>query len=556
MALKILGLTSPISFNSAAATLVDGRLVAAVEEERYVHIKHAPRMLPLSAARYCLDVAETTLRDVDYIAIGHERPGRHLLELGRETLLGRLGASPHRFEQEAGFLSAHYFGVRNLFGRMVPDKKRSRFVEHHLSHAASAFFCSPFERAAILTIDGRGGFSSGLLAVGEGATIRELVRIPVGQSLGLFYERATEALGFRKHSEEGKVMGLAAYAQGPDTQPFDFIVTPKGAPPCIDEAGCDAFFRSLRYRDPGSELTDEHRLLAARTQKSLEAMGHAWVDYLLEKTGAKNLCLAGGVALNCSMNGTLARRGDVDGIFVQPASSDSGTALGAALFVHAAETGKRPDFVMEHACWGPEYGDAEIADAISKSKVAHWKKCDDISAAAAEKLAAGKIVAWFQGRCELGPRALGARSILANPGLPEMKDKVNKEVKWREPWRPFAPSIQEEKVAQFVHDPIISPFMIVAFNANEYGRKTIPAAVHVDGTCRVQSVSRKAQPLYWHLLEEMEKRTGAAVVMNTSFNVKGQPIVLSPLEAISTFYSCGLDHLAIGSYLISKSEES
>lgn len=536
--------------------MVDGKLVAAVEEERFVHIKHAPRMLPHESARYCLERADSSLQEVDLIAIGHERPRRHLGELAREAALGRLGLSPRRLEGELGFLSAHYFGVRNLFGRMVPDKSKVRFVEHHLAHAASAFLCSPFERAAILTIDGRGGFSSGLLAVGEGANIRELGRIPVGQSLGLLYERMTEALGFRKHSEEGKVMGLAAYVPGEEAKPFEFIHAPGGAPPRIDEGAMDAYFRSLPYRDPGDELTDEHKMLAARVQKSLEVMGHAWVDYLLEKTGAKNLCLAGGVALNCSMNGTFARREDIEGLFVQPASSDSGTALGAALWAHAAETGTRGDFVMEHAYWGPGYTDDEIADAISKSKVAHWKKCDDIAAETADKLAARKIVAWFQGRTELGPRALGARSILANPGLPEMKDKVNKEVKWREPWRPFAPSIQEEKVAQFVENPRHSPFMIVAFAANAHGKRAIPAAVHVDGTCRVQSVSKKVAPLYWRLLEEMEQRTGAAVVMNTSFNVKGQPIVLTPLEAISTFYSCGLDHLAIGSYLISKEPEA
>lgn len=513
-------------------------------------------MLPLQSAKYCLEQADTGLQGVDLIAIGHERPRRHLAEFGRDFLLGRMGVSPRHIEAEIGFLSTHYFGVRNLFGRMVPDKSRVRFVEHHLSHAASAFLCSPFERAAILTIDGRGGFSSGLLALGEGAHIRELARIPVGQSLGLFYERMTEALGFRKHSEEGKVMGLAAYVPSDQVAPFDFLHMPRGAPPRIDERACDAYFRSLRYRSPDDELTDEHRALAAKAQRSLEAMGHAWVDYLLGLTGAKNLCLAGGVALNCSMNGTFARRDDIEGLFVQPASSDSGTAIGAALYAHATETGERPDFVMDHAYWGPGYGDEEIADAIKKSKVAHWKKCENIAAETAEKLAAGKIVAWFQGRCEIGPRALGARSILANPGMAEMKDKVNKEVKWREPWRPFAPSIQEEKVGQFVERPIHSPFMIVAFQANEHGKKTIPAAVHVDGTCRVQSVSKKVAPLYWQMLEEMEKRTGAAVVMNTSFNVKGQPIVLSPLEAISTFYSCGLDHLAIGSYLISKEPDA
>lgn len=551
--MKILGLTTAVSFNSAAASLVDGRLVAAVEEERYVHLKHAPRMIPAQASRYCLEQAGTTLEDVDLIAIGHERPRTHLAGMLRAFATGKMPLRPLTIEAELGFLSTHYFGTRNLFGRMVPDKSKVRFVDHHVSHAASAFLCSPFDRAGILILDGRGGYSSGMLAVGEGASIRVLRKIPVRQSLGLLYERATEAIGFRKHSEEGKVMGLAAFAQSEKTRPFEFLQIDSDGSPRLDTQAMDAFFRGVRYRRPGEELGDEHAELAARTQATLEKAAHAWVDVLLRETGTRHLCLAGGVALNCSMNGKLSRREDVEGIFVQPASSDSGTALGASLFAHAAETGERPDFVMEHAYWGPGYSDEEIADAIAKSKSGHVEHCPNIAARTAELLAAGKIVAWFQGRCELGPRALGARSILANPGMPEMKDKVNREVKWREPWRPFAPSIRKEKAGRYVKSLVDSPFMIVAFDATEEGKKAIPAAVHVDGTARVQTVTREANPLYWELLGEMESRTGTPAVLNTSFNVKGQPIVLTPLEAISTFYSCGLDHLAIGSYLLSKS---
>ncbi len=550
--MKILGLTSPISYNSAAAALVDGRLVAAVEEERFVHIKHAPRMLAEKSAAYCLKIAETSLQDVDLLAIGHERPRAHLRGLLGKFVAGQIPLRPLALEGELGFLSAHYFGTRNLFGRMVYDKAKVRFVDHHLSHAASAFYCSPFERAAILVLDGRGGFASGLLAAGEGEKIRVLRRIPLSQSLGLLYERVTEILGFQKHSEEGKVMGLAAYAQTEKTRPFEFLRLKDGEPPRIDAEAARSFFAPLRRREAGEELTDGHKELAARLQATLEAAAHAWVGVLLKETGAENLCLAGGVALNCSMNGKLARRPDVKGFFVQPASSDSGTALGAALFAHANQTRRRPEFQMEHACWGPAYSDPEIEEAIGKSKVARFEKCPDIAARAAELLSRGKILAWFQGRCELGPRALGARSILAHPGIASMKDQVNRQVKWRESWRPFAPSIQEEKVHRYVQDARPSPFMIVAFQATAEGREKIPAAVHVDGTCRVQSVSRKSSPLYWQLLSEMEKRTGAAAVLNTSFNVKGQPIVLTPLEAISTLYSCGLDGLAMGSYLILK----
>ncbi len=546
--MKILGLTSPVSFNSAAAATVDGRLVAAVEEERFVHLKHAPRLLPRQSVDYCLKMAGAQLDTVDCIAVGHENPAGHLTGVTKAILKGEIEATRASAEQEIAFWTAHLFGMRNLKGTLVPDKRRLRYYAHHLSHAASAFYCSGFDRAAIVSLDGRGGYESGLLAAGEGRAIKPFAHIPVRQSWGLYYELFTKALGFRHHSEEGKVMGLAAYGE-PSLLPF---VDLKGDFPRIDNSGMAEFFRNLRWRKAGDEITDEHRDLAAACQHTLEEAGLRISRWTLEKSGTKNLCLAGGVALNCSMNGRLWRDLPLDGIFVQPASSDSGTAIGAALLAHVELTGERPDAEMRHAYLGPEYSDMEIEDAIRKSKVANWRRCDDIAAEAAKLVAGGKILAWMQGRMEIGPRALGGRSIIADPRRAEMKDIVNRQVKWREPWRPFAPSIQEERVQEYVSHPVWSPFMIVAFQSLPEARGRIPAAIHVDGTARVQTVSRKTNPRYWDLLEAFRKLTGEAVILNTSFNVKGQPIVNMPLEAISTLYSCGLDGLVMGSYLILK----
>ncbi len=546
--MKILGLTSPVSFNSAAAAAVDGRLVAAVEEERFIHFKHAPRVLPRASVDYCLKTAGATLDTLDCIAIGNETPGEHFTGVLKALLRGEIEATAASAEQEVAFWTTHLFGMRNVKGTFVPDKKKLRYYPHHLSHAASAFYCSGFEKAAVLTLDGRGGYESGLLAEGDGADIRPLAHIPVRQSWGLYYELFTKALGFRHHSEEGKVMGLAAYGE-PSLLPF---VDLKGELPRIDNAAMAAFFRGLAWRKPGDEITQSHKDLAAACQHTLEEAGLKIARWVLGKTGAKNLCLAGGVALNCSMNGRLWRDLPLDGIFVQPASSDSGTAIGAALLAHRELTGERPPFEMRHAYWGPGYADAEILDAIQKSKTARWHRSDNIAAETAKLISEGKIIAWVQGRMEIGPRALGARSILADPRRVEMKDIVNRQVKWREPWRPFAPSIQEERVADYVSHPVWSPFMIVAFHSLPEARNRIPAAIHVDGTARVQTVSKATNPVYWDLLEEFRKLTGEAVVLNTSFNVKGQPIVNTPLEAISTLYSCGLDGLAIGNYLILK----
>jgi len=528
----ILGLTHPICWNTAACILVDGELVAMVEEERLNRIKHAPRMAPKLAMDYCLKQAGVDLQEVDCVAVGFDR--------GMETAVGN-------FRSEANLLSS-----MNQADKQLPldgyDPSRVIFTNHHLAHAASAFFASGFDEANILTLDGSGGSESGTLAVGRGTEISVLKAISNRSSWGLLYEEITEKLGFRPHSGEGKVMGLAAYGV-PDPLGLP-CVDWTGEIPTIDPQRRKAFVEKLVPRKKDDAITAEHKDLAATLQDTLERAAACMAEWLFRETGIRRLCLAGGTALNCSMNGKLALLPFVDDIFIQPAAYDAGTALGAALSVHVAKTGQRPPWRMQHAYWGPEYSNAEIETALaSYGERLHFRRSPDICQETAGLIAEGKIVGWFQGRSELGPRALGNRSILGDPSRPGMKDQINLHVKHREPWRPFAPSILEEEIARYIDRPRSSPYMILAFDTKIERHAEMCSAMHVDGTIRPQTVSRETNPRYWMLIKRFQEITGIPVVLNTSFNVESQPIVNAPQEAIDTFLDCGMDVLAIGDYL-------
>jgi carbamoyltransferase len=364
------------------------------------------------------------------------------------------------------------------------------------------------------------------------------------------YEAITEKLGFRRHSGEGKVMGLAAYGQ-PDPKGLPFVNWNSDIP-TIDPEKRKAFIESLTLRQKDGPITDEHKNLAATLQDTLERAVSRMSEWLYEQSRIRRLCLAGGTALNCSMNGKLARLPWVEEIFIQPAAHDAGAALGAALSVYADKTSQRPAWRMEHAYWGPEFTNEQIQEALSAFQDLRFHQSDNIFAETAKLLAEGKIIGWFQGRSEVGPRALGNRSILADPSRPEMKDRVNKQVKHREPWRPFAPSVLEEAVGRYIDQPIPSPFMILAFDTKPEMKTEIAAAIHVDGTCRPQTVSRATNPRYWQLIKCFEELTGIPSVLNTSFNVDSQPIVNTPEEAIDTFVNCGIQVLAIGDFLVWK----
>ena len=541
----ILGISHPMSWNNAACLLIDGQLVAMVEEERLNRQKHAPSCPPILGVEYCLETANLKLKEIDCIAVGFGRPW--------EAALGHVKQVGLRAGWRLGF-----YLLRELLHheRAIPGRgqKPILFFNHHLAHAASTYFVSGFEEAMIISLDGSGGGESGILAHGKGDQITILERISNDSSWGLLYEEVTELLGFRRHSAEGKTMGLAAYC--PDRESvFSFIDWNK-AVPTINIQAKQAYLAKLKPRKNEEALNDEHKYLAALVQNSLERAATQMVQELQRRTGSRKLCLAGGTALNCSMNGVLGQLPIVDDIFIQPAAHDAGSALGAALLAHQKLTGQRSTFVMKHPYWGPEYPNAEILAALQDSTLSHYHLSTNIVQETAKLLAAGKIVGWFQGRAEIGPRALGSRSILAHPGDPTMKDRVNLKVKKREPWRPFAPSILEEFVGDYLLNARLSPFMLQAFTTRPERCADLCSAIHVDASCRPQTVSKKTNLRYWQLIDAFRQLTGIAAVLNTSFNIDSQTIVCRPAEAIWTFLHSDLEAMAIGDYVVLKKEES
>ncbi|MBI2523742.1 hypothetical protein HYW11_00795 [Candidatus Peregrinibacteria bacterium] len=538
----ILGLTHPYSWNTAAAILRDGKLIAFAEEERFTRVKHAPRQFPYRAMAYCLQEASVTLEEVDHIAVGMERPWSCILPNLWPPQPPRFvyGKILRNFQEIWRGDATFPFSIRD---------RRLLFLNHHLCHIASSFYLSGFVRSNFISLDGAGGGESGMLGWGERTTLHIRHRVTNAGSFGALYERVTKILGFRPHSHEGKTMGLAAYGTAhPDR--IDFIDWDRPIP-AINHARRNAFLARLTPRRADEALTQQHKDLAATIQDALERALLQMATTLTKESGIRSLCLSGGVALNCAANGKILHSGIVDHVYVQPASSDAGVALGAAVLCHVQRTGERPSFVFHHAYYGPSFSDDEIEAVLREAKVP-YKRCEDIVRSTAKLLAEGKIVGWFQGRMEVGPRALGGRSILADPAVAGMKDLVNAQVKHREMWRPFAPSMLEGDIGEYVEDPSLSPFMILAFHARADRSKDFAAAIHVDGTARVQGVSREAHPRFAELLDAFKNITHRGVLLNTSFNVAEEPLVCTPRDALRTFYCCGLDALAIGDFLLVK----
>ncbi|MCU0722649.1 MAG: carbamoyltransferase [Planctomycetes bacterium] len=521
----ILGLTHPMAWNNAAALMRDGEIVLWVEEERLNRFKQSHGVPPLRALEACLAEAGIGAGDVDAVGVGWDRGG--------------WGRWRDRIAWDFHFKSLPF----------EVDEARVRHVRHHLAHALSAFYPSPFERAAVITLDGTGESESGILGAGEGADVRVLATVPRRESWGYLYGKVTEKLGFAGHRDEGKVMGLAAYGE-PDPARFDFIDWRRGIPR-IDKKGFKRFLASVPDRDPGDEITDAHRNLAATVQQAYERGLLAIGAWLARRTGLRDACLAGGCALNCAANGALLRSGVFERIFVQPAAHDAGTAAGAAFQVYRERTGRRPPLAGRGPFTGPRYGSAEAGALLASARLQGARRVADPAAEAAALVAAGKIVGWFQGRMEVGPRALGGRSLLADPRDAAMRDRVNR-VKGREPWRPLAPSVLAEDAAEFLVERHPSPFMLLAFTATPAARARIPAVVHVDGTVRAQVLEREAHPLFHRMVSLFKERTGVGAVLNTSFNGPGEPIVGSPRDAVETFYSTGIDALVIEDWVVVK----
>ena len=553
----ILGITDTVCQDNAAALLVDGELVGMVEEERLNRIKHAPRMAPQKSIQWCLERAGVKLEDVDIIAIGFDHPNTVFLDnmrtkvkrfVKRQTIL-------RNAREEFRYWRRHRYHLAQL-DPYLKMRDKILFVRHHMAHAASSFYLSGFDQASIISLDGSGGQDAGLIGTGRGTDIEVVQYVDRESSWGEFYERFTGALGFKPHSDEGKVMGLAAYGD-PQGQVFPFIQMSNGNEiPHYDREGFLKALKEIRPREKNvSPINGYHENVAARLQYSLEQVVGRMAEVLHRKTGSTDLCMAGGTALNCSCNGKLLSLPWVKRIFVQPAAADCGTALGAAVYAHVKLTGERPKTRFNHMYWGPEFSNDEIEKVLKQAKVP-YRKVERIGEETAKLIAQNKIVGWFQGRMEVGPRALGGRSIVANPTDPRMKDAVNNNVKFREAWRPFAPSILADCMEEYFGTSHPSPFMILAFQAREEVKPKIPAALHVDGTGRPQTVEKETNPRYWDLINEFRKISGVPVVLNTSFNVAGQPIVCTPKDAIGTFYICGLDALSIGDFIVEKGTSS
>jgi len=564
--------------DSSACIIKDGQLLAAVEEERFTHIKHGKRPIPFNtyelpfhAIDYCLSVAGITLKEVDHVAYSFD-PYLLLSSQEAEQPYAEIPFNPKNtsYENKNGenpwenlFLSS----ILNAPDQLVdgwPHHLQKRFigtkttdfewhyVDHHTSHAASCFFPSPHQQAAIMTLDGRGELASTSYHIGENTEMTRIGQVNLPHSLGLLYERLTTYLGFLHSSDEYKVMALASYGKPEFAKDFREIIQLglNGQYRIVDERFEERFGKARLRHEP---FTQHHFNLAHSLQLVLEETVLELTNWLQKTTKMDNLCLAGGVALNCVLNAKIRDQGYFKKIWVQPAAGDSGTALGAAQYIDLQERkATHRNFVMEHAYWGPNYSDQEITSFLKWAKVP-FKKMDDIATTTADLLADNKIIGWFQGRMEFGPRALGARSILASPIDPGMQKKLN-EVKDREDFRPVAPVVLEEDAPEWFIGAKKSPFMLFVHQVAEDKATQIPAVKHIDGTARIQTVNQAQHPLYYQLLKAFKAKTGVPILVNTSFNTLGKPIVCSPRDAVECFWSSPFDALIIGSYLITKED--
>lgn len=555
-----LGINYSQMHDSSACIVRDGELLFAVAEERLSRQKHDARF-PQLAIQACLEFARVDAQQLDEVCFGWQTAGpvyRHdlkLYALGQWpiTYLNVLNSTRHfasMWHQESG--------AKPFTQRFGESKARMRFVDHHLAHAISAYAFSGFDDSAVVVMDGRGAWEATSIWHGRGGRLQHVLTIPFPDSLGFFYSEFTAYLGFQRNSDEWKVMGLAPYG-APGVKLGTFI-EPEAAPYRVKAGrlagnGKGSFSHIIPVlgapREPESEIDARHKNIAYAVQDVCELAMMSVVRMAMEKTRSQNLCLAGGVALNSKGNGKLAASGLVDNIFVQPAASDDGVALGAALAPYLDNGGILPTKAMRHAYWGPDFNHDTIENALRTYKLA-YTHLDDPAATAAELLSSGKILGWFQGRMEFGPRALGNRSILADARDPGMNAKVNNAVKFREWWRPFAPSLKKEAAREYLENVTDSPFMILTAQVRPEKRSVIPSVTHVDGSARPQTVEKEINPLYWRLLDEFEKCTGVPVIMNTSFNLRGEAIVHTPTDAVRTFFSSGMDALVIGNFLVRK----
>lgn len=573
--MKVLGIFHSYS-DPSAAVVCDGKTVAFVEEERLTRVKHARGYFPTNSIEHVLKAAGLSISDVDCIAqawdcdfydsgkmaacydqINAKYPtteddlayqGRHLDDLASDTQRGLIQQN-----------------LRRQFGDV--ELPPIIFVKHHLAHACMAYFHSGMNESLVLTIDGSGENVTSAVWLGNRGSLELLHEVEIPHSLGWFYAAITEYLGFQAYDGEYKVMGLAAYGEpdaelqdkvarlvwydgegGFETDPMLLSRGKRSHSYYYPDSLIEHMGRAPRAND--EEITQWHFNLAYEAQKSLEAIVEEVVGYWVGKTQVRNLCIAGGVGLNVKMNGRLFDSGLVDDMFVHPLCADAGVPIGAALALEYVEGGLEHDR-LDDVYLGNSYEDTYVEGVLESCKLSYTKE-ESIERKVADLLASGHVVGWFQGKMEGGPRALGSRSILADPRYVESRDRVNAVIKYREPWRPFCPSMTTEGAERYLASYTSAPFMILAFRANSRAREEVPAVVHVDGSSRPQIVDSCTAPRYHRLLKEFETLTGVPCVLNTSFNIKGEPIVCTPHDAIRTFSATGLDALAIGSFLLTK----
>jgi len=580
--------------DAAAVLLKDGALVAAAEEERFTRIKH-DYGFPKNAIRFCLEQGGIKGPDLDY-AVFFEKPFRKLDRI----LMTTLATYPQSWrvfrESMIAWMTDKLWVATTLQSELGISKDKVLFSEHHLSHAASAYLCSSFEEAAILTIDGVGEWVTATYGIGRGNGIRLLKQIKFPHSIGLLYSAFTAFLGFEVNEGEYKVMGMAPYGQpryvdkvwklvhqngdssfslnmdyfsfhySTDQTYNDRFVDLFGDPRpskllfFTDETGFPKYFGMppANYKEL-STLNQHYADVAASIQNVTEELLLGMANHLYKETGLKRLCIAGGVGLNSVANSRILRETPFEELYVQPAAGDGGGALGAALWAYNTLLGKPRNFAMNNAYWGRSYTDSQIDQFLNDNNIPHrhFNNEDTLLDHVVDHLIQGKVVGWSQGRFEWGPRALGNRSILADPRNPNMKDIVNAKIKFREPYRPFAPSVLAEHAEKYfelpnatTHSP--ARYMLYVVPVREEQQHNLPATTHVDGTARLQTVFREQSPRYYRLIERFGQTTGIPVVLNTSFNLKGEPIVNTPANAFNTFSKSEMDALVLENFLIEK----
>ncbi|ELS02563.1 putative carbamoyl transferase, NodU family [Xenococcus sp. PCC 7305] len=560
----ILGINS--AYHESSACLIDnGQLVIAIEEERLNRVKHAkpakvdnPHVLPLKSIQLCLEKAGISFQDIDLIGYSFN-PEMRLSknkDLQEPCIDGDWGSESgeelfYRKLQEVTQILSNFAGV--------DVSRKFKWLDHHLCHAASAYFVSPYEEAAVLVVDGIGEFESTTLYKGKGNKLSKLNSIDYPNSLGFLWEKMSEFLGFSEY-DACKVMGLASFGHySYYYNSFKEFINTKSGNFSIDNdiikfrindfSALEELFGPRRIA--GQELEERHTDIAASLQKITEEIILDLAVDLHHRTKSNNLCLAGGVSLNCVVNGILQEHSSFENIYIQPAANDAGTAIGAAYILWNQVLGNSKNYIMDNPYLGPEYTAEEIETVLDNNNL-KYSYHENIEEVTAKLIAQGYIIGWFQGRSEIGPRALGNRSLLADPRHPYMKDIINMKVKKREGFRPFAPSVLAEKADEWFKIPnkqLSSNFMLIAYDVLKNKQKTIPAVTHVDGTSRIQTVQSSSNPKYHKLIKEFEKITEVPILLNTSLN-KLEPIVCSPQDAVNTMKKANLYYLAIGNFLV------